>query len=154
MGKCNGCEGSDVAGCCSPVMLPFSRLEAELAPRDEMEAENRRWVLEDLTPISRREGLRRTPYVKDGLTIYGNENTGETFWFWSHFYDCKHYDAATKRCMNYDNRPPMCRDFPWYGVAPDPLKSLPEHCSYRSDVTTVGVTIMDKLNSRRARGAR
>jgi len=151
MTQCNGCEGSEVAGCCSPVMLPFSRIDAETAPPDKMEPENRRWVLEDLTPISRREGLRRTPYVESGLTIYGNEHTGESYWFWSFFYECKHYDAATKQCMNYENRPPMCKGFPWYGEAPDPLKSLPEHCSFKKDVTTVGVTIADKVLSRNPR---
>lgn len=127
MTDCNNC-----GGCCDPVMLPYSRIQAETAGPD-MDPLNRRWVLEDLTPISRREGMARSPYVKDGLTILGDQRTGEAHWFWSFFYDCKHYDAENKRCTNYENRPPICRDYPWYDGGVDTQKALPLECSFRAD---------------------
>lgn len=149
MTRCNGCEGSPVAGCCSPVVLPYSQIEAAKAG-DAIEPENLRWVLEDLTPMTRREGLRQAPYMTNGLTILGNEDTGEATWVWSHFYTCRHYDADNKRCMNYENRPPICRDFPWYAGDVDHSKSLPEHCSFRADQDrSQAVTIMDKMSKRR-----
>jgi Fe-S-cluster containining protein len=134
-------------------MTPWTQAEIRDLGPDQMPAENKRWALEDLTPINRREGLRRSPYLTDGgVTILGDERTGEAVMVWSRFYECRHYDRENKRCMDYENRPPVCRDYPWYGQAPDPLKSLPLECSYREDVTTVGVTIADKLNARFTRG--
>lgn len=131
------------------MMLPYTQLEAAQARDDEIEPENRRWIAEDLTPITRREGLRRTKdYVTKGLTILGDERTGDALWVWSHFYECKHYDPATKQCGNYENRPPICSGYPWYGQQVDNSKALPSECSFRADQGTP-VTIMDKLNRRR-----
>lgn len=33
----------------------------------------------------------------------------------SHHYTCKHFNTETNNCMNYENRPNMCRDYPEYG---------------------------------------
>lgn len=33
----------------------------------------------------------------------------------AHFYTCRHLDAATGDCTDYDNRPRLCREYP-YGV--------------------------------------
>lgn len=30
-----------------------------------------------------------------------------------YFYTCKHLDPETKLCRDYENRPTMCRDFPY-----------------------------------------
>jgi len=53
---CNGC-----GQCCSPVVLPYSRHEAQMllpAVRHEMFTEREwRWIMEDLEPIPRRDGL-------------------------------------------------------------------------------------------------
>lgn len=32
-----------------------------------------------------------------------------------HYYTCKHHDPVTGNCMNYENRPKLCRDYPFYG---------------------------------------
>jgi Fe-S-cluster containining protein len=132
------------------VMLPYTQQMVRMATDCEIDTENRRWVLEDLTMISRREGLTRSPYVKKGLTIFADENTGEALWVWSFFYNCKHYDRETKQCRNYENRPPICSGFPWYDQPPDSTKALPFDCSYRAD-QGVPVTLMDKLSRRRIR---
>lgn len=31
-------------------------------------------------------------------------------------YTCKFYNKETKRCMDYENRPPMCSNYPYDGV--------------------------------------
>jgi len=30
-----------------------------------------------------------------------------------HYYTCKHHNTATGNCDNYENRPDMCRDYPY-----------------------------------------
>jgi Fe-S-cluster containining protein len=32
-------------------------------------------------------------------------------------YTCKHFDDKAGRCLAYDSRPAMCRDYPNYGCA-------------------------------------
>lgn len=51
-----------------------------------------------------------------------------------YFYNCRWFDRDTRSCTNYDDRPPMCRDYPHYGHAPNPAKALPVCCSFRADV--------------------
>ena len=29
-------------------------------------------------------------------------------------FTCRHWNAETKRCMDYENRPGMCSDYPYY----------------------------------------
>lgn len=41
-------------------------------------------------------------------------------------YTCKHFDASAGRCVEYDQRPDMCRRFP-YGHAC-------EHCGYQNQL--------------------
>jgi Fe-S-cluster containining protein len=33
-----------------------------------------------------------------------------------YMYTCKHFDEETNNCTNYENRPRMCRDYPYGGV--------------------------------------
>lgn len=130
MTKCNPAGGCN-SGCCDPVVLAYSQSDVYRVP-GVLEPENRRFVLEDLTPITRGAGLRRASYLKGGVTsgIIG----GEIIMMFSFFYECRHFDTTTRECRNYANRPPMCRDFPWYGEPADETKSIPANCSYSADV--------------------
>lgn len=128
--ECNGC-----GQCCDPVVLPFTQREimATLPSQHEHPAD-REHMLHDLIPISRREGLARAPYLSGGVTwasIDGGRSFLETR---SVFYECRHFDRETRRCRIYERRPPMCRDYPWYGDPPDGSKALPPDCSYIEDV--------------------
>lgn len=58
-------------------------------------------------------------------------------------YECDRFDSLTRRCRAHDERPPVCRGFPWYentplddaGVAtPERISRLPARCSYALDV--------------------
>jgi Fe-S-cluster containining protein len=71
--------------------------------------------------LDREEALRRNP----PLARLGDR------WY----YECDAYDPATRRCTAHAERPPVCRDFPWYGRAPSAgaLRSWPG-CSYWADV--------------------
>lgn len=44
------------------------------------------------------------------------EPSGKIAEYESDFYTCRHFDAATSLCTDYDDRPAMCRDYPYGGV--------------------------------------
>ena len=48
----------------------------------------------------------------DKHSNFENRRTPET----TYHYTCKHFDKATGNCMNYANRPDMCRLYPNSGV--------------------------------------
>jgi Fe-S-cluster containining protein len=48
---------------------------------------------------------------------------------------CINYDVATRACLAYDTRPPVCRDFPFYGKPPA-LENGPRSniCGYQAEM--------------------
>lgn len=53
--------------------------------------------------------------------------------------ECANWDGAHDRCRAYEIRPPVCRDFPWYGREPgDGNVTLELRCSYLLDVPPEG----------------
>jgi hypothetical protein len=81
-----------------------------------------RFVLRHWHPISREEAGKRNPrFLLDVRLLY--------------FYECDQFDGQTNRCRAYDERPEVCRGFPWYSGSPD-KKSLLfwRRCSYWHDV--------------------
>lgn len=42
------------------------------------------------------------------IPLFAVHSSGDTTWF----YTCKHFDKQTRKCMDYDNRPKMCRNYP------------------------------------------
>lgn len=130
MTACNGC-----GACCSPVALAFTQDDIRRALPAQIDPANRAWVLNDLTPITRREGIRRTG-MNGGITtaVVGHGRSTEAVLTLTFFYECRHYDDASRTCRAYDQRPPMCADYPWYGMPPEPGKFLPPECSFRADI--------------------
>lgn len=51
-------------------------------------------------------------------------------------YDCDQYDPRERACRAQDTKPPVCRDYPWYGEGPTPQRAaaLDPQCSYLGDV--------------------
>ncbi|HEU5034036.1 MAG TPA: YkgJ family cysteine cluster protein [Mycobacteriales bacterium] len=50
-----------------------------------------------------------------------------------HAYRCDRFDAASRLCTAHDERPPICRGYPWYDDAPGTrLVLLPTRCSFRA----------------------
>lgn len=119
--------------CCDPVVLVYS--QADVASMGLMMSDrDRNWVLNELTPISRREGLRRTPHFKGGgKTVFQFDGAGSPTVAFSLFYECKNLDPVTKMCRVYDDRPSACRDFPIDTDAPTEFigaTALPDGCVY------------------------
>lgn len=119
---CNGC-----GSCCDPVSLPFTQDEARRNTR--IEPRTRKWLLEELTPMPRREAREKEPwlfttnihgrFLEDSLPFY---------------YRCKWFDEETRACTNYDDRPEPCRDYPWGDGPPKPNAALAPSCSFREDI--------------------
>lgn len=52
------------------------------------------------------------------------------------YWTCDAYDPEHGVCTAHDDRPPLCRDYPWYGRQPgaDDAATLYRQCSYLADL--------------------
>lgn len=132
MTDCNGC-----GGCCDPVVLLGDRFALA---RGVTDARMRRWLLEDLSPMPYREAARKAnaglvAARSNPAAVLTGPDEGPNFAGEAvGFYRCRHFDPATRRCLSYDDRPEVCRQYPWLGGAPRPNAALPDACSYRADI--------------------
>ena len=133
MTECTGC-----GRCCYPVTLAWSQREVAMMPPGTMDPVSRNWILHDLVPISRREGLAMRPDLKGKQTI-AVESFGPNGTNWSmqrsQFFLCRHFDAERRRCNNYEGRCSICRGYPYLEASPpkDARPCLPPECSYNAD---------------------
>lgn len=136
MTECNGC-----GACCHPFQMIHSPQAIELGREVRVDGSFGRKVDEEqlafarahLSPIRRGDARRMTPWSRDGgysEVIIG----GEINLVPAHYYVCDLFDQETRRCTDYEHRPGVCRDYPWYGDPPDRHKVLPDTCSYNADV--------------------
>jgi Fe-S-cluster containining protein len=52
-----------------------------------------------------------------------------------HAYRCDRFDPESRLCTAHDDRPPICRGYPWYDNPPGRrLVVLPERCAFRADL--------------------
>jgi Fe-S-cluster containining protein len=127
--SCNGC-----GACCRPVSLPFTPFEVYAHP-ERFHPEDWRFILEDLDVITRREAFEIHPWLKDAGLLQSDIN-GELSAI-STYYLCRWHDVETGRCTNHENRPPLCREYPWATPTPrekDFQLQLPPTCAYREDL--------------------
>jgi Fe-S-cluster containining protein len=125
MTECNGC-----GACCHPFAMVYSAFDLERLARS-LDATELAFYREHLTPMRRADGRRMTPWNSgwSEFVIDGHVQLVAT-----HYYKCDNYDEDTRRCTDYDNRPDVCRGFPWYDRPPDERKVLPPTCSYNADI--------------------
>lgn len=50
---------------------------------------------------------------------------------------CDVFDPDTRTCTAYEDRPPICSGFPWYGAEPDRERLLDPCCTFNADVRTM-----------------
>jgi hypothetical protein len=82
--------------------------------------------------MTRKEALEHQPWLKQ--TMWQRDINGQptnlTF-----YYRCIHYDPETRLCMDHENRPPLCRNFPWpEGSRPNRSLRLPPMCAFNADI--------------------
>ncbi len=59
-------------------------------------------------------------------------STGATDDVAGYAYACDRFDPVTRLCTAHDERPPVCRGYPFYDRPSDPLVLLPARCAFRS----------------------
>lgn len=79
--------------CCDPVFLPQQMAELAFAPFIGPRSAQTYWIADHWAPYAA---------WGNGVAI-----------------QCTEYDAKTRSCMAYDSRPPVCRDYPFYGREPN-----------------------------------
>jgi hypothetical protein len=53
----------------------------------------------------------------------------------SRLWVCDRFDPVGRVCLAHEDRPPVCRNYPWYGREPDPGKITHDlSCSYLLDL--------------------
>lgn len=58
-------------------------------------------------------------------------------------YSCDQFDPKSRLCTAHESRPPVCRDYPWYGRPPEErsstvvAKEMSPQCSFNADVRTM-----------------
>jgi Fe-S-cluster containining protein len=118
-GSCNGC-----GACCKVLVLEQSpediRRMAALTrvlgiPSDHV------FAAEHWRPITREEAMRLNPFYASRLSPE------------AHLYSCDKV-GGDGRCTVYEERPLVCRGYPWYGQPAKALKLADPDCSYKADL--------------------
>lgn len=132
MTECNGC-----GQCCEVIALSYRPDQADLLHiRGEIPKDEAEWAKNCLVPMSRRTVKELQPdllhlMVPPPWLVNEKLKRGEVI---PYYYSCNNWDPETKQCMDYENRPALCRGFPWFDKPPSRLKYLPTQCSFRADV--------------------
>lgn len=110
MTECNKC-----GDCCDPVYLYGG---SEKLVRDFLEAK----------PDREKDPVDRDFIWYNWTRIADNGPDGG-------IYECKAFDRNTRTCTAHEDRPDVCRRFPWYDKPPreSMLRDLP-NCSFRADL--------------------
>jgi Fe-S-cluster containining protein len=121
MGKCIRC-----GMCCRAICLKYSKKEMKRADYSE----ERAFILKNWKSISRKKALEINPYLGSLIEEYIK---GKVKLYW---YTCK-FLKDDNTCSDYENRLPICRGYPWYGLDPKGQEFLyGEHCGYKVDLLT------------------
>jgi len=73
--------------------------------------------------LTRAEAMQRNPFYVSRLPTT------------AHLYSCDQL-GADGRCMAYEERPLVCRGYPWYGETPRDMELPDRDCGYRYDVVS------------------
>jgi Fe-S-cluster containining protein len=74
-------------------------------------------------PLTRAEAMQRNPFYVSRLPAD------------AHLYWCDRL-GADGRCTAYEERPLVCRGYPWYGERPRDMELPDADCGYRYDLVT------------------
>lgn len=94
----NTCAGA----CCA--VFPMHLGQATFTNGRELRPDNE-YILDMLIPLTRRQALARSRR----LGYPDPPNYGPKYGLFT----CKHWDEETRLCGDYENRPAMCRDYPY-----------------------------------------
>jgi Fe-S-cluster containining protein len=120
-----GCAGC--GSCCAPVVISFdqwARIGESVRALDPAQ----------IHPDSAERWYEQV-FITAHMRPVGAEN-GKVF------LECGFYDREHRACRAYDQRPAMCRNYPWYGAEPDAVTAMANMwisdaapcCSYVADL--------------------
>src|SRR5438093_10170493 len=118
-GSCNGC-----GACCRVIVLEQSPEEVrQMAALTRVLGipSDHSFAAAHWQPITRAEAMRQNPFYTSRLPPD------------AHLYTCDRL-AADGRCTAYEERPLVCRGYPWYDQPPRPMPLADEHCGYAVDL--------------------
>jgi len=118
-GACNGC-----GACCRVILLEQSPEEVrQLAALTRVLGipSDHTFVAEHWRPLTRAEAMTRNPFYTSRLAPD------------AHLYTCDRL-GDDGRCLAYEERPLVCRGYPWYGGAPRDMPLADEECGYLVDL--------------------
>ena len=122
-GECNGC-----GACCRVLTLEQSPEEVRniaLVTRVLGIPSDHQFAAEHWHPLTREEAMRRNPFYTSRLApdayLYGCDRLGDD-----------------GRCMAYEERPLVCRGYPWYDAAPRDIPLPDAECGYLVDLPKGG----------------
>lgn len=97
------CQGD----CCVAFRVPYTMEELEAGDVGDQDQAEAFVLAEMLEPLTLQEFMdRQDEFVLGARTRVTEEDDG-------HLYKCKKWDEETRLCTDYENRPPMCRTFPY-----------------------------------------
>lgn len=106
------------AGACCAV-FPMHLEQTQFAMRKGRQKRDIEYIADMLIPLTRRQALARSRRLGYGDPPKYGKNYG--------LFTCRHWDEQTRLCTAYDERPDMCRDYPYVG------RSCERGCGYKID---------------------
>lgn len=109
--SCGSCDGR----CCAVFTFPRPPEDIRRLVESGKGYVDGEFIADMLVPLTREEALERMERFDVQPIVDGVEQTREE---WTEncedrSYTCRHWDEDTRLCMAYDERPQMCRDYPY-----------------------------------------
>jgi len=100
MRNCNG-------DCCVAFRVPYTLEQLATGDVGEKDAAEAAQLAEMLVPLTvEQANQRRLDFVEGVVPTFDQSDEG-------HLFMCSNWNEDTRLCEIYEDRPPMCRDFPY-----------------------------------------
>lgn len=130
----NRCTGH----CCKDFYLPFAPIQLAHETK-KLAIGKSRYEAKDFEKISKMLIFLRTNHNKRRARAVGG---------FEYRYTCKHFDRETGNCMNYENRPRMCSDYPYGGKCTYRGCTLQERCEAGIESIEVKIDVKERVDER------
>lgn len=121
--------------CCDPVVLAIGPeyLAAHPEVAAVMDPREREWVENELKPVATPSWVKPGRVATATVILNGRPKVLE-----ANYFRCVNFDSEARRCTRYEDRPRVCRDYPWpAGESPRALgggAELPPSCVFWRDL--------------------
>ena len=123
-------ECSRCGDCCERI--PFPRRKADIT----------RWLADPYIAGRSRRDLQFISTHWHLIELRFIDHQGKPYWPDGGWYTCDAFDKITRLCTAHGERPPVCRDYPWYEDFPEKYANRTEEgnailsprCSFRADI--------------------